>query len=321
MFTQKKNIIGLAILLAIGCAKKPAMEMAVLSRHVLKDVPSASGIEVVDGAIYVIGDNSPWVYKLNKAYQIEDKRQIAPADNLENGIIPKKVKPDFEAMAFFPKGEEKELLIFSSGSKSPEREFFASVHFGQAEAGTKTYPITPFYEKLKTAAKLDAEELNIEGAVINGGELFLFNRGENVVMKYKMNEFQAYIEGKQESPEPIVYSIKLPEVKGVKAGFSGATAIPGEGKILFTASVENTANWIDDGEILGSFVGLIDLKNLKDGLQPECNRIMENGHPLNVKVESIAVYYLTVENSLRLVLVTDSDGGESELFEADLAWR
>lgn len=321
MFTQKKNIIGLAILLAIGCTKKPTMEMTVLSRHVLKGVPSASGIEVVDGAIYVIGDNSPWVYKLNKAYQIEEKRQIAPADNLENGIIPKKVKPDFEAMSFFPKGKEKELLIFSSGSKSPEREFFVSVHFGQAEAGAKTYPITPFYEKLKAAAKLDAEELNIEGAVINGGELFLFNRGENVVMKYKINEFQAYIEGKQESPEPIVYSIKLPEVKGVKAGFSGATAIPGEDKILFTASVENTENWIDDGEILGSFVGLIDLKNLKDGLQPECNRIMENGHPLNVKVESIAVYYLTVENSLRLVLVTDSDGGESELFEADLAWR
>lgn len=319
MFLFKKVILIALVISALGCSQKQAMEVSVLNRQVLKDVRSASGLEVLDKTLYVIGDNSPWLYKINNAYKIEGKQPIASVEGLDGGVIPKAVKPDFEAMAIADKKEGKEFFIFGSGSKSPQRDQMISVCLEKGEV--KSYSLEAFYKKLREATRLDEESLNIEGAIIRGEELFLFNRGENLILKYKLEDLEAYLAGKQDSPAPETYHIELPEIRGIKAGFSGATLVPGEDKVLFTASVENTENWIADGEVLGSFVGMIPLKSLKDGLKPECVRLTENGKPLNVKVESLAVFYPALHNDLRLLLVTDSDGGASELLEANLHWK
>ena len=319
MFLFKEALFISAIALAAGCSQKPCMEITVLNRQVLKDVKSASGLEILDKTLYVIGDNSPWLYKINNAYQIEEKQPIASVESLDDGVIPKAIKPDFEAMAIAEKQEGKEFFIFGSGSKSPQRDKMITVGLGNGEV--KSYSLEAFYKKLKEAADLDDESLNIEGAIVKDKALFLFNRGENLILKYQLKELEGYLEGKRDSPAPEVYLIKLPEIKGVKAGFSGAAIVPGENKALFTASVEDTEDWIKDGEVLGSFVGMIPLSGLKDNLQPDCVRLTENGQPLNIKVESLAVFYPALHNDLRLLLVTDSDGGDSELLEANLHWR
>lgn len=307
------------MLFALGCTQRPAIEVAVLSRQPMKGVPSASGLEILDNTLYVIGDNSPWLFKMSPSYKVEDRKPIAPFEGLQDGVIPKDRKQDFEAMACAENKDGRELLIFGSGSKSPERDRLVSVQLGKGEV--TPYSLEQFYRKLKDSAQLGDEDLNIEGAVIKGDELFLFNRGENLILKYRLKALRAYLDGKQDSPEPEVYLINLPEINGIKAGFSGAAIIPGREEALFTASVENTADWISDGEVLGSFVGLISLEGLKPDLRPDCVRLMKDGKPLNVKVESLAVYYPTINDDLRIVLVTDSDGGASELLEATLHWR
>lgn len=308
-----------SMIMAAGCAEEPAMDISVLSRQVLRDVKSASGLEVMDKTLYVIGDNSPWLYKINNLYKVEGKQPIVPVEGLEDGVIPKSNKPDFEAMAIAEKANGKEFFIFGSGSKSPQRDKMITVSLENGEV--KSYSLAPFYKKLKETAHLTDESLNIEGAILKDGELFLFNRGENLILKYELEALEGYLAGKQDSPSPEVYLVKLPEINGIKAGFSGAALVPGEDKALFTASVEDTEDWIKDGEVLGSFVGMIPLKQLKNGLRPDCVRLADNGKPLNIKVESLAVFYPTLHDDLRLLLVTDSDGGDSELLEANLSWR
>jgi len=293
------------------------MELTILSKHLLEGVPSASGIEMVDNAFYVICDNSPWIFKLNNQYEIVDKFQIVPVNELVDGIIPKTAKPDFEAITSIKWGPDTMLLVFGSGSKSPERDVMVSARCA-AKAEIKTYSLERFYENLKEAAKLRSEELNIEAAVFRDNELYLLNRGINLVMNYPMEDFKEYLEGKRISPKPGIYRFNLPKVNGIEAGFSGAAIIPNEDKIVFTASVENTSNWIDDGQVLGSFVGIIDLKELGEDSKPACVQIMNEGKPLHIKVESLTVPRGSVDNEIHLLLVTDSDGGNSELIEAIL---
>ena len=54
---------------------------------------------------------------------------------------------------------------------------------------------------------------------------------------------------------------KLPKIKSVRSSFTDAVLV--EDKIYFLATAEDTQSTYDDGEVLGSFVGRIDLKTMK----------------------------------------------------------
>src|SRR5262249_20622349 len=107
--------------------------------------------------------------------------------------------------------------------------------------------------------------------------------------------------------------ISLPSVQNVYPGISGATLIPETNDILFTASLEQTSNAIDDGPILGSLVGI-----LRYSRYPEQNPetvFLESAefiHP--PKLESIAVQSIQGDE-INALCVSDRDGESSELFE------
>ena len=71
----------------------------------------------------------------------------------------------------------------------------------------------------------------------------------------------SFIKGDAPFPIPKIKQYALPTINGIEAGFTGATAFKNESKIIFTAAVENTDNPYDDGEILGSFIRLIDISH------------------------------------------------------------
>jgi hypothetical protein len=50
-------------------------------------------------------------------------------------------------------------------------------------------------------------------------------------------------------------------MKGVRTCFTDAVLV--EGKIYFLATAENIASTYDDGEILGSLIGRIDIETMK----------------------------------------------------------
>lgn len=162
-------------------------------------------------------------------------------------------------------------------------------------------------------AGLKQEQLNIEAAEVFKDQLLLFNRGENLIIKCSLPQFKAYLKEGKKIPNMEVFKIDLPEIGGIPSGFSGASLDPENGILYFTATVENTENWIDDREVLGSFVGIIDLKELTDGMKPDHIGILLDRNHLKIKVESIAVLPPFQQDKADLVMVTDSDGGISEL--------
>jgi hypothetical protein len=302
------------------------MHLAILSRHLLADIPSASGIEVVGDSTYVIGDNSPWLFKLNQDFQLVEQWQLTEAPAAGGTVIPKQDKADFEAITTATWRGEKCLLIFGSGSLSPQRDTLTCIKLCQPAVAYR-YTLSDFYQGLKQGAGIADNQLNIEAAAVCRGNLLLFNRGVNFIASYALDALIDYLTTSKPVPSPKIYAIDLPAIDGIQAGFSGAAATPEDDYIVFTASVENTDNWIDDGAVLGSFVGLIPFSALvTEGLvtetlvtktRPTCIPVQENEMLLPIKIESVAVQAAAAGN-LSLLLVTDSDGGHSELLTVHL---
>ena len=321
LFFQKRHfqlpVLGLLSFIFIS-ADKNRMELKVTNQIILTDVPSASGIEILGDSIYMIGDNTPWLFKLDNRYSLIEKHTIYSLSDLENDTIKKAVKPDFEAMTFVEQGDKRELFIFGSGSKSPYRELLVKISTESDNTCTH-FSLNSFYTKLKLACGFADAELNIEAAIYAKESIYLFNRGKNTIIQFSLSEFNDFIEQKIAEMNFTVFAIELPKINETSAGFSGATFWPEQQKIIFTASVENTSNWIDDGAMLGSFVGILDLKDLQNNMKPVCLPVQKKGKNLPVKIESVAILS-SKKNKLNLIMVVDTDGAASELIEADLSF-
>lgn len=143
-------------------------------------------------------------------------------------------------------------------------------------------------------------------------QLFLVNRGNNFLIKYELSEIIDFLEGISTTlPVAGLYPIILPEYKGVKAGFSGLAKSEDQNSLVFTASLEKTSNWIDDGEILGSYIGEINLHNLPfEVTNIELVRDA-HGNPINHKLESIVMLPIHSQMPFNAVTVGDNDDGTS----------
>jgi Na+-driven multidrug efflux pump len=110
-----------------------------------------------------------------------------------------------------------------------------------------TTDLFPLYTSMADFAKIKTKQFNIEGAIYNGENWFLFNRGNgkdnrNVIFTIKgkdlVDEYQI-----------ISNNYKLPKINGFQSGFSDAVLV-GD-KIYFLATAENSKSTTEDGRILG----------------------------------------------------------------------
>lgn len=294
-----------------------SMTIIVKHRQELKSIPSASGIVKVKDTLFVIGDNSVWLYELNEQFETVEKHLLM--EGVTDSIVPKISKPDFEAMTTIGEGDATELLIFGSGSKEPERNTVVRIDM-KHDNSVKTYDLKTLYGAIKTTSSITTATLNIEAATTVGDKLFLFNRETNMVLEYSLDAFLNYLDNNGVLPKLKTYQLQLPLFQGLQVKVSGATAIPNTNQLLITASVEDAPNTYDDGDVLGSYVGMISLDQLTDGYQPKCVLLKEGDQPLHVKVESVEIIQLMNDRYFKIVLVTDSDGGASELILAELTW-
>ncbi len=307
----------LSIAYGLNACKPPSqMQLDIVRRQFLSGIPSASGIELTDQGIFVMGDDAEHLFQLNEKFEIVSQirvaRQLALAGSLR---IPKAEKPDFEAMAALPDGR---LLLFGSGSKSPQRDSVALVE--PISGDVAHFSIAVLYEKTKAEAQLAEGALNIEAALVHDGLLYLFNRGENLIAACPLEPLLAHLQSGSACPEPQLRRVQLPSHAGGTAGFSGAAHLPGSGLALFTASVEQTDNWVDDGEVGGSLIGCLPLNGGKglEPIAPFCLPIQAANGDWCIKVESIAVIGNPTPGAYRLLFVTDNDDGSSEIIEAVL---
>lgn len=301
-----------ALIFFVGCKNirsKKAVSPTVIkinNKKKLNQFSSGSGLAYYNHHFYIVGDDDPYLAKLNKKGDILQRWLLWDTADVNNGRIDKKVKPDFEAISLFPNEEDTLLLIFGSGSKSPKRDVILTFHPKKEKVDTLQGKL--FFAWLKKAVNLSNEEINLEGAAYHNGFLHLLNRHNNTIYTITKEDFTTYIATGQTNHMGVKKKrYELPVYKNDTARFSGASIIGEKDQILFSASIETTDNWEEDGKILGSFIGKIDINNL-ESQHPVCAPIFENDTTrFKGKVE--ALHGINKGDKRHIYFITDDDDG------------
>jgi len=299
-------------------------QIKLIRHYTLEDHRSVSGLEVLGKNVITISDNEhgTGIAYLDSAFRsLVNKGSEQSKERQSRSVIPKDAKPDYEALTLM-KGKNKIWLIkFGSGSRSPQRDFIYLEDLTSLENDTIVFNAGLFYQNLRDITGISTDAFNLEGACTSKDELFLFNRGTNGVIRIPISEFLGMVDG-DELPKNIIYqTMTLPPLQGNYTGVSGATYLPERDLIIFTASVERTTNWIDDGDILGSGVGWFPANERSSSFEPDFEWIAENGIILKYKVEAVGVDYsenLDSKSTFKLILASDNDSEECEMLEMEM---
>lgn len=213
-------------------------------------IGSASGLVYKENSAFIIGDNSGYLYEYN--LENKDLKRHALIENPAENIV-KKDKPDFEAITHFGN----DFYIFGSGS-TEKRNTMVQINATTKEIITTT-DLTDLYLVMQSFGQIKPEDFNIEGAIYNGEQWFLLNRGNG-----KSNKNTVFtINAKNLTNEFNILSneFKLPKIKGVRSSFTDAVLV--DNKIYFLATAEDTNSTYDDGEVAGSLIGRIDIETME----------------------------------------------------------
>ncbi|MBP6182644.1 hypothetical protein [Flavobacterium sp.] len=246
----------------------------------INGIGSASGLIYKDDSLFIISDNSSFLYKYN--IQEKELHKIKLFENSQENI-PKKDKFDFESIT--QKGNE--FYLFGSGS-TPNRN--KRISYNLTSKAIEEKDLSPIYLKLKQTASISDDNLNLEGALFHNEKWYLFQRGNGAQSKNGI-----FILDK-EGNDIHFYPIPLPKIQNIEATFTDAILV--KDKIYFLAAVENTTSTYDDGEVLGSFIGALAL----DTFEVVFTQKISETH----KFEGLTLYMNSKEN-IEFLLCEDKD--------------
>jgi hypothetical protein len=253
-------------------------------------IGSASGIIYKDHSLFIISDNSSFLYQ----YNVLDN-QLSKIKLLENSQenIPKKDKFDFESIAL--KGNK--LHIFGSGSTSKREK---RITYNIETAAIDKKDLSKLYENLKQSASISDEELNIEGAFYSDKKWCLFQRGNGVDSRngiFRINSL------KTESHAEFI-EVQLPKINHIETSFTDAILV--DDKIYFLAAAENTTSTYDDGEIFGSLIGRMNCETFEIDFTLKISDTQ--------KFEGLTLYKKT-ETEIQFLVCEDDD---SDILETNI---
>jgi hypothetical protein len=253
-------------------------------------IGSASGLFYLDNSLYIISDNSTFLYK----YSLQEKEltKIALLDNAKENI-PKKDKLDFESIAI----KENKLHLLGSGSTSKRQKRFT---YNLETAQVSEKDLSKLYQNLKETAAISDEELNIEGALFCNEKWLLFQRGNGINSKNGIFTTNSLKKTKQIEFK----KVSLPKIQHIETSFTDAILV--DDKIYFLATAENTTSTYDDGEILGSIIGRMN----QDTFEIEWTQKISDSQ----KFEGLTLFHKT-ETEIQFLICEDND---TELLETTI---
>ena len=294
------------------------MRATVLSEINIPGLPSASGVEIVGRTAYVIGDDSPDLYLLDAATLAPTGRvQLLETSGFGPARLPKLEKPDLECLVAltWPDGRPGLLLLGSGSLPTRARGWFVPTESPQVP---EAVDLTALYDALRAQLPIGVV-LNLEAAATTATELLLFQRTVGradaaLLFVLPLAAVLGFLQGNAPVPAAHQLVFELPLIDGCPAGFSGATFV--DGCLFVSASVENTADAVLDGEVLGSFVGVLDVLA---GTADFALLAWADGRAYLGKVEGLAVRQHLAPGRFELVLVTDDDAGGSTAAVAEIS--
>ncbi|MFV8370313.1 DUF6929 family protein [Flavobacterium sp. LB2R40] len=256
-------------------------------------IGSASGLIYKEDSLYIIGDNSGYLYEYHM--NSHDLKRHALIENPSENIL-KKEKPDFEAIAHF----EDKLYVFGSGS-TKKRNAMVQLDTQDKKMNTTT-DLSNLYAVMQSFGDVKPQDFNIEGAIYNGENWLLLNRGNGSANKNVIFTIQG--ENLTNDFSILSNNYKLPKIKGVRSSFTDGVLV--DDSIYFLATAEDTASTYDDGEVLGSLIGRINLKTMKI----DFTKKISSTH----KFEGLTVFTHSKEK-IEFLLCEDKD---TEVLETDI---
>jgi hypothetical protein len=265
---------------------------------------AASGLVCVNSVIYVVADD-----ELHLGVFRAEGNEPGHLVRLFEGELPaakpdrKKQKPDLEALTRVPPFEghpHGALLALGSGSRRNRRlgALLALDAQGSLRGPAHIVDLTPLLAPLDNMFG----KLNIEGAVVTGDRLRLFQRGnkrnsENAIIQFRLSAvLGALRSAAAHAIEPLAIDrFDLGRIDGIPLSFTDAAALPG-GDMVFTAVAEDTDDPYHDGPCAGAAIGLVD-----SNAQLRWLRHLDGCH----KVEGVDARL--DGGVVRLLLVTDAD--------------
>ncbi len=294
------------------------MRATILSESHLSGLPSASGVEIIGATAYVIGDDSPFLHLLDAATLAPTGRvRLLAPEPAEVARLPKSAKPDLECMTAlrWPDGRPGLLVLGSGSGPNRARGWFVPTAAPVPEA----LNLAPIYALLQPHLPAGVV-LNLEAAASSARELLLFQRTVGradaaILFSLPLADTLTFMLDNGGAAPPVVRArlFQLPVIAGCPAGFSGATFV--DDQLFVTASVEDTADAVLDGPVLGSFIGLVDLTTCAATF---ARLVWADGRAYHGKVEGLAGRRAPASGTWELLLVTDDDAGGSTAVVAEL---
>lgn len=284
-------------------------------------ISALSGVACVGDDIYFVGDNLPYLLRINRNQNMADAtvfEKIAlfdPSEQIPLSALSKEKKPDFEALTSISWNGQSQLLVMGSGSTENRKR---ALLYNPANDQVRTFLDAVDYDFLQHQVELTGgADLNIEAICSDHRYLYIFQRG-NINFHHGVLVFDLIkIQAGKSLANALIHSLKLSlaELDGSASGISDACFLVDKNLIVATAAVEQTLNTYDDGAVLGSFI----LVFSPDGKALAAHLIQDTkGRTLPIKVEGITWFESRSDGEVFL-LVTDSDGGDSEILKVLLS--
>lgn len=258
-------------------------------------IGSASGIFYKADTVFIVSDSGGYLYTYDTKTRQLDQTALIEGDVLEN--IPKRIKPDFEAIAEC----EGKLCIFGSGSTEARNRM---VEFDPLKKQVAcTLNLTPLYLQMQRESHISADDFNLEGAVYRDQNWYFFQRGNGLSGKNGIFTVQGKLDGDRWGVS--FREIELPEIGGVPVSFTDAVLV--NDSVWFLATAEDTKSTYDDGEVVGSLVGKMDLETMAVAYWEQITDTQ--------KFEGIAFHSQTADG-IAFLLCEDNDSNylESDVF-------
>jgi len=266
---------------------------------------AASGLVCIGGQAYVVADDELHLGLFDLGRNGPGRLlQLFPGELPDDNAERKALKPDLETLALLPPMSgypHGALLALGSGSKKNRRKgvLLALDVGGTLGAAPQLIALDALYRALES--KVD--DLNIEGAFVNGDQLLLLQRGNkksqrNALIALPLVEILPLLRDPAASikvRKRDIIQFDLGKIGDVPLTFTDGAPLP-NGDFLFSAVAENTDDSYADGVCLGAAIGVAAPDGAVKFLQPLLQPYKVEG--ISARVDG---------DGIQMLLVTDAD--------------
>ena len=283
-----------------------------IKKSVLNDFQSGSSLDFYDNKIFVVGDDTKDLLIINSDFEELNRVRLFESPDRR---IAKDLKADLETSTIINHNGTPSILMLGSGARD-NKSFGYIVPFGTLKV-TEPFKYDVFINRLKDEHGI--EKVNIEGSASMEDDFILSNRGN----KNNPDNFLIITENNfWENQSTVKISLSRLLLPNKDAGVSEIYYETDSDTLFFTASVEQTTNNYDDGEIGDSFIGYISSFSNKLNENTITPDLFLNLTEIDSSFDKQKIEGICIENKsgeyYTINLVSDNDNDESTIFKIEL---